>query len=189
MSRFNDDLNKMSKPCFPSNSGRIPTTSSIPISKSQVRTFRTIISHLIIIIPDLFRDPSPSNIDKFIDTLRLLKKFIQSLDATSSQKAAGLAIIKNLITILENKKFVASAVFIEFQSLLNYLLYLTKLFCLDSCTTQSIIKQIEELQLIFIRFAPCKGRGPTGPQGPQGPQGPRGNTGAQGPQGAQGAQG
>ncbi|WP_430476974.1 collagen-like repeat preface domain-containing protein, partial [Bacillus cereus] len=194
MSRYNDNENKYSKPCFPSSAGRIPNTPSIPISKAQIRTFRAIINDLIKIIPKLFANPSPKNIEDLIDTLNLLSKFICSLDATSSLKAQGLAIIKNLITILRNPTFLPDAVFIELQILINYLLYITKLFRIDHCTLQGLLKLIAELQTTLVNSASF-GRGPTGPTGPQGntgatgatgPQGAQGNTGATGPQGAQG---
>ncbi|PFN21263.1 collagen-like protein, partial [Bacillus cereus] len=197
MSRYNDNENKYSKPCFPSSAGRIPNTPSIPISKAQIRTFRAIINDLIKIIPKLFANPSPKNIEDLIDTLNLLSKFICSLDATSSLKAQGLAIIKNLITILRNPTFLPDAVFVELQILINYLLYITKLFRIDPCTLQELLKLIAELQTTLVDSASF-GRGPTGPTGPTGPrgntgatgpQGVQGNTGATGPQGAQGAQG
>ena len=76
-------------------------TPSIPVTKAQLRTFRAIIIDLTKIIPKLFANPSPQNIEDLIDTLNLLSKFICSLDAASSLKAQGLAIIKNLITILK----------------------------------------------------------------------------------------
>ncbi|EJQ49625.1 hypothetical protein IEQ_03080, partial [Bacillus cereus BAG6X1-2] len=194
MSRFNDNQNKYSNPCFPTSAGRIPTTPTIPITKAQIRTFRAIINDLIKIIPKLFANPSQKNIEDLIDTLQLLSKFICSLDTTSALKAQGLAIIKNLITILKNPTFVASAVFIELQVLINYLLYITKLFRIDPCTLQELLKLIAELQTTLVNSASF-GRGPTGPTGAQGPQGntgaqgPQGNTGAQGPQGNTGAQG
>ncbi|ALL58426.1 Gly-Xaa-Xaa repeat protein [Bacillus thuringiensis] len=182
MSRYNDNQNKFSKPCFPSSAGRIPNTPSIPITKAQLRTFRAIIIDLTKIIPKLFANPSPQNIEDLIDTLNLLSKFICSLDATSSLKAQGLAIIKNLITILRNPTFVASAVFIELQNLINYLLYITKLFRIDPCTLQELLKLIAALQTALVNSASFI-QGPTGPTGPQGAQG---NTGATGPQGVQG---
>ncbi|MGH0429642.1 collagen-like repeat preface domain-containing protein, partial [Bacillus hominis] len=185
MSRFNDNQNKYSNPCFPTSAGRIPNTPTIPITKAQIRTFRAIINDLIKIIPKLFANPSPKNIEDLIDTLQLLGKFICSLDTTSALKAQGLAIIKNLITILKNPTFVASAVFIELQVLINYLLYITKLFRIDPCTLQELLKLIAELQTTLVNSASF-GRGPTGPTGAQGPQG---NTGAQGPAGAQGPTG
>ena len=153
MSRYNDNQNKFSKPCFPSSAGRIPNTPSIPITKAQLRTFRAIIIDLTKIIPKLFANPSPQNIEDLIDTLNLLSKFICSLDATSSLKAQGLAIIKNLITILRNPTFVASAVFIELQNLINYLLYITKLFRIDPCTLQELLKLIAALQTALVNSA------------------------------------
>ncbi|MGX5420347.1 Gly-Xaa-Xaa repeat protein [Bacillus cereus] len=194
MSRYNDNQNKFSKPCFPSSAGRIPNTPSIPITKAQLRTFRAIIIDLTKIIPKLFANPSPQNIEDLIDTLNLLSKFICSLDATSSLKAQGLAIIKNLITILRNPTFVASAVFIELQNLINYLLYITKLFRIDPCTLQELLKLIAALQTALVNSASFI-QGPTGPTGPAGatgatgPQGVQGNTGATGATGATGPQG
>ncbi|MEB9055795.1 collagen-like repeat preface domain-containing protein, partial [Bacillus cereus] len=194
MSRYNDNQNKFSKPCFPSSAGRIPNTPSIPITKAQLRTFRAIIIDLTKIIPKLFANPSPQNIEDLIDTLNLLSKFICSLDATSSLKAQGLAIIKNLITILRNPTFVASAVFIELQNLINYLLYITKLFRIDPCTLQELLKLIAALQTALVNSASFI-QGPTGPTGPAGatgatgPQGVQGNTGATGATGPQGVQG
>ncbi|MGE7817953.1 collagen-like repeat preface domain-containing protein, partial [Bacillus cereus] len=191
MSRYNDNQNKFSKPCFPSSAGRIPNTPSIPITKAQLRTFRAIIIDLTKIIPKLFANPSPQNIEDLIDTLNLLSKFICSLDATSSLKAQGLAIIKNLITILRNPTFVASAVFIELQNLINYLLYITKLFRIDPCTLQELLKLIAALQTALVNSAsfiqgPTGPTGPTGATGATGATGPRGNTGATGATGPQG---
>ncbi|WP_070128876.1 collagen-like repeat preface domain-containing protein, partial [Bacillus mycoides] len=188
MSRFNDDQNKYSNPCFPTSAGRIPTTPTIPITKAQIRTFRAIINDLIKIIPKLFANPSPKNIEDLIDTLHLLSKFICSLDTTSALKAQGLAIIKNLITILKNPTFVASAVFIELQNLINYILYITKLFRIDPCTLQELLKLIAELQTTLVNSASF-GRGPTGPTGPQGNTGATGSTGPRGNTGATGATG
>ncbi|WP_163254001.1 collagen-like protein, partial [Bacillus tropicus] len=188
MSRYDDSQNKFSKPCFPSSAGRIPNTPSIPVTKAQLRTFRAIIIDLTKIIPKLFSNPSPQNIEDLIDTLNLLSKFICSLDATSSLKAQGLAIIKNLITILKNPTFVASAVFIELQNLINYLLYITKLFRIDPCTLQELLKLIAALQTALVNSASFI-QGPTGPTGPTGPAGATGATGATGPRGNTGATG
>ncbi|PGU63195.1 hypothetical protein COD67_21615, partial [Bacillus cereus] len=167
MSRFNDHQSKFSKPCFPSSAGRIPNTSSIPISKAQIRTFRAIIKDLMKIIPKLFANPSPKNIEDLINTLNLLSKFICSLDATSSLKAQGLAIIKNLITILKNPIFVPDAVFVELQILINFLLYITKLFRINPCTLQELLNLITELQTTLVNSASFS-RGPTGPTGSTG---------------------
>ncbi|PGS96533.1 collagen-like repeat preface domain-containing protein, partial [Bacillus cereus] len=173
MSRFNDNQNKYTKPCFPTSAGRIPTNPTIPITKAQIRIFRAIINDLIKIIPKLFANPSQKNIEDLIDTLHLLSKFICLLDATSALKAQGFAIIKNLITILKNPTFVASAVFIELQNLINYLLYITKLFRIDPCTLQELLKLIAELQTTLVNSASF-GRGPTGPQGNTGATGATG---------------
>ncbi len=194
MSRYDDSQNKFSKPCFPSSAGRIPNTPSIPVTKAQLRTFRAIIIDLTKIIPKLFANPSPQNIEDLIDTLNLLSKFICSLDATSSLKAQGLAIIKNLITILKNPTFVASAVFIELQNLINYLLSITKLFRIDPCTLQELLKLIAALQTALVNSAsfiqgPTGPRGNTGATGATGPQGNTGATGATGPRGNTGATG
>ncbi|WP_412839948.1 Gly-Xaa-Xaa repeat protein [Bacillus paranthracis] len=188
MSHYNDSQNKFSKPCFPSSAGRIPNTPSIPVTKAQLRTFRAIIIDLTKIIPKLFANPSPQNIEDLIDTLNLLRKFICSLDATFSLKAQGLAIIKNLITILKNPTFVASAVFIELQNLINYLLSITKLFRIDPCTLQELLKLIAALQTALVNSASfIQGpTGPTGPAGATGATGPRGNTGATGATGSRG---
>ncbi|MDR4361507.1 Gly-Xaa-Xaa repeat protein [Bacillus anthracis] len=188
MSRYDDSQNKFSKPCFPSSAGRIPNTPSIPVTKAQLRTFRAIIIDLTKIIPKLFANPSPQNIEDLIDTLNLLSKFICSLDAASSLKAQGLAIIKNLITILKNPTFVASAVFIELQNLINYLLSITKLFRIDPCTLQELLKLIAALQTALVNSASFI-QGPTGPTGPTGPAGATGATGPQGVQGPAGATG
>lgn len=203
MSRFNDNQNKYSKPCFPSSAGRIPNTLFIPISKAQIRTFRAIINDLIKITPKPSTNPSPKNIEDLIDTLNLLNKFFCSLDANSSLKAQGLAIIKNLITILKNPTFVPDAVFIELQILNNYLLYITRLFRIDPCISQEFLKLIAELQTTLVNLTSFD-KGPTGSQGSQGEtviQGPAGSTGPQantdtqglagstGPQGNTGIQG
>ncbi|MGQ0515032.1 collagen-like repeat preface domain-containing protein, partial [Bacillus sp. D-CC] len=65
-------------------------------------------------------------------------------------KKGWLAIIKNLITILKNPTFVASAVFIELQNLINFLLSITKLFRIDPCTLQELLKLIAALQTALV---------------------------------------
>ncbi len=83
--------------------------------------------------------------------------------------------------------------YVELQSLLNYLLYIAKLFKIDCCTIDKLVKLITEIQAILVQYGSgCLGGGtigPTGPQGPQGIQGPAGATGAQGAQGTQGPAG
>lgn len=83
--------------------------------------------------------------------------------------------------------------YVELQSLLNYLLYIAKLFKIDCCTIDKLVKLITEIQAILVRYGSgCLGGGtigPTGPQGIQGTQGPAGATGAQGATGATGPSG
>lgn len=77
--------------------------------------------------------------------------------------------------------------YVELQSLLNYLLYIAKLFKIDCCTIDKLVKLITEIQAILVQYGSgCLGGGtigPTGPQGIQGTQGPAGATGATGPSG------
>lgn len=80
--------------------------------------------------------------------------------------------------------------YVELQSLLNYLLYITKLFKIDCCTIDKLVKLITEIQAILVQYGSgCLGGGTIGPTGPTGPQGPAGATGAQGAQGPAGATG
>jgi len=74
--------------------------------------------------------------------------------------------------------------------LLNYLLYITKLFKIDCCTIDKLVKLITEIQAILVQYGSgCLGGGTIGPTGPQGPAGATGAQGAQGPAGATGATG
>ncbi len=80
--------------------------------------------------------------------------------------------------------------YVELQSLLNYLLYITKLFKIDCCTIDKLVKLITEIQAILVQYGSgCLGGGTIGPTGPQGPAGATGAQGAQGPAGATGATG
>lgn len=80
--------------------------------------------------------------------------------------------------------------YVELQSLLNYLLYIAKLFKIDCCTIDKLVKLITEIQAILVQYGSgCLGGGTIGPTGPQGPQGPQGIQGTQGPAGATGATG
>ncbi|SCA98539.1 Uncharacterized protein BWINRA5_01941 [Bacillus mycoides] len=77
--------------------------------------------------------------------------------------------------------------YVELQSLLNYLLYIAKLFKIDCCTIDKLVKLITEIQAILVQYGSgCLGGGTIGPTGPQGPQGIQGT---QGPAGATGATG
>ena len=118
----------------------------------------------------------------------------------SSTKQIGNSIIANLLTILRTTPFSCGALYVELQSLLNYLLYIAKLFKVDCCTIDKLVRLITEIQTILVQYGSgCLGgggatgatgaMGATGAQGATGPQGPAGAQGATGPQGPQGAQG
>lgn len=134
-----------------------------------------------------------------IAALNNLQKFLNCLDLSPAQKQIGNSIIANLLTILKTKPFSCGALYVELQSLLNYLLYIAKLFKVDCCTIDKLVKLITEIQTILVQYGSgCLGggatgaTGATGPQGAtdaQGPAGATGATGAQGPAGAQGATG
>ncbi|CAM4031398.1 Gly-Xaa-Xaa repeat protein [Bacillus wiedmannii] len=125
-----------------------------------------------------------------IAALNNLHKFLNCLDLSPAQKQIGNSIIANLLTILKTKPFSCGALYVELQSLLNYLLYIAKLFKVDCCTIDKLVKLITEIQTILVQYGSgCLGGGATGATGPQGPAGAQGATGAQGPQGAQGPAG
>lgn len=80
--------------------------------------------------------------------------------------------------------------YVELQSLLNYLLYIAKLFKIDCCTIDKLVKLITEIQAILVQYGSgCLGGGTIGPTGPQGPAGATGAQVAQGTQGPAGATG
>ncbi|GLV64038.1 hypothetical protein Bmyc01_27080 [Bacillus mycoides] len=65
--------------------------------------------------------------------------------------------------------------------MLNYLLYITKLFKIDCCTIDKLVKLITEIQAILVQYGSgCLGGGTIGPTGPQGPAGATGATGPAG---------
>ncbi|MCQ6544038.1 Gly-Xaa-Xaa repeat protein [Bacillus wiedmannii] len=131
-----------------------------------------------------------NNIDNLIAALNNLQKFLNCLDLSPAQKQIGNSIIANLLTILKTEPFSCGALYVELQSLLNYLLYIAKLFKVDCCTIDKLVKLITEIQTILVQYGSgCLGGGATGATGPQGPAGAQGATGAQGPAGAQGATG
>ncbi|SCC08881.1 Uncharacterized protein BCZB5J_01423 [Bacillus cereus] len=131
-----------------------------------------------------------NNIDNLIATLNNLQKFLNCLDLSPAQKQIGNSIIANLLTILKTEPFSCGALYVELQSLLNYLLYIAKLFKVDCCTIDKLVKLITEIQTILVQYGSgCLGGGATGATGPQGPAGAQGATGPQGPAGAQGATG
>ncbi|EJS65678.1 hypothetical protein ICW_04329 [Bacillus wiedmannii] len=170
--------------------------SYINISKSELTEFVRLLQALGQAIQAVFQNPSQNNIDNLIAALNNLQKFLNCLDLSPAQKQIGNSIIANLLTILKTKPFSCGALYVELQSLLNYLLYIAKLFKVDCYTIDKLVKLITEIQTILVQYGSgCLGggatgaTGATGPQGAQGIQGPAGATGAQGPAGATGAAG
>ncbi|MGG5792904.1 Gly-Xaa-Xaa repeat protein [Bacillus nitratireducens] len=164
--------------------------SFINISKSELKEFIKILQALGQNIKDIFQNPSQSNIDKLIATLDNLQKFLKCLDLSPAQEKIGTSIITHLLTILKTKPFSCGALYVELQSLLNFLLYIAKLFKVNCCTIDKLIKLIIEIQTILVKYGSgCLGGGATGATGATGPQGPRGATGATGATGPQGLRG
>lgn len=164
--------------------------SHINISKSELTEFVRLLQALGQAIQALFQNPSQNNINNLIAALNNLQKFLNCLDLSPAQKQIGNSIIANLLTILRTTPFSCGALYVELQSLLNYLLYIAKLFKVDCCTIDKLVKLITEIQAILVRYGSgCLGGGATGATGATGPQGPAGATGPQGPAGAQGATG
>ncbi|MFK4309708.1 hypothetical protein ABH957_004388 [Bacillus sp. RC242] len=164
--------------------------SYINISKAELKEYARLLQALGQSIQAVFQNPSQDNIDKLITLLNNLQKFLSCLDLSPAQEKIGSSIIANLLTILKSSPFSCGALYVELQSLLNYLLYIAKLFKIDCCTIDKLVKLITEIQAILVQYGSgCLGGGTIGPTGPQGPAGARGATGPQGPQGIQGAQG
>lgn len=171
--------------------------SHINISKSELTEFVRLLQALGQAIQAVFQNPSQTNIDNLIAALNNLQKFLNCLDLSPAQKQIGNSIIANLLTILRTTPFSCGALYVELQSLLNYLLYIAKLFKVDCCTIDKLVRLITEIQTILVQYGSgCLGgggatgaTGATGPQGPQGVQGPAGATGATGAQGPAGATG
>ncbi|PGO33957.1 collagen-like repeat preface domain-containing protein [Bacillus cereus] len=164
--------------------------SFINISKSELKEFIKILQALGQNIKDIFQNPSQSNIDKLIATLDNLQKSLKCLDLSPAQEKIGTSIITHLLTILKTKPFSCGALYVELQSLLNFLLYIAKLFKVNCCTIDKLIKLIIEIQTILVKYGSgCLGGGATGPQGPRGATGATGATGPQGLRGVTGATG
>ncbi|QWH09347.1 Gly-Xaa-Xaa repeat protein [Bacillus mycoides] len=164
--------------------------SFINISKSELKEFIKILQALGQNIKDIFQNPSQSNIDKLIATLDNLEKSLKCLDLSPAQEKIGTSIITHLLTILKTKPFSCGALYVELQSLLNFLLYIAKLFKVNCCTIDKLIKLIIEIQTILVKYGSgCLGGGATGATGATGPQGLRGATGATGATGPQGLRG
>ena len=165
--------------------------SHINISKSELTEFVRLLQALGQAIQAVFQNPSQTNIDNLIAALNNLQKFLNCLDLSPAQKQIGNSIIANLLTILRTTPFSCGALYVELQSLLNYLLYIAKLFKVDCCTIDKLVRLITEIQTILVQYGSgcLGGGGATGATGATGPQGPAGATGATGPQGPAGAQG
>ncbi|MEX0416362.1 Gly-Xaa-Xaa repeat protein [Bacillus sp. C30] len=161
--------------------------SYINISKAELKEYARLLQALGQSIQAVFQNPSQDNIDKLIALLNNLQKFLSCLDLSPAQEKIGSSIIANLLTILKSSPFSCGALYVELQSLLNYLLYIAKLFKIDCCTIDKLVKLITEIQAILVQYGSgCLGGGTIGPTGPQGIQGPAGAQGAQGPVGATG---
>ncbi|MCH5472702.1 Gly-Xaa-Xaa repeat protein [Bacillus cereus] len=161
--------------------------SHINIPKSELTEFVRLLQALGQAIQAVFQNPSQNNIDNLIAALNNLQKFLNCLDLSPAQKQIGNSIIANLLTILRTTPFSCGALYVELQSLLNYLLYIAKLFKVDCCTIDKLVKLITEIQTILVQYGSgCLGGGATGATGATGPQGPAGATGATGAQGPAG---
>ncbi|MEC2743050.1 Gly-Xaa-Xaa repeat protein [Bacillus cereus] len=169
----------------------VRTCSHINISKSELTEFVRLLQALGQAIQAVFQNPSQNNINNLITALNNLQKFLNCLDLSPAQKQIGNSIIANLLTILRTTPFSCGALYVELQSLLNYLLYIAKLFKVDCCTIDKLVRLITEIQTILVQYGSgcLGGGGATGATGATGPQGPAGATGATGPQGPAGAQG
>ncbi|PFV74912.1 collagen-like repeat preface domain-containing protein [Bacillus sp. AFS059628] len=153
--------------------------SHINISKSELTEFVRLLQALGQAIQAVFQNPSQNNIDNLIAALNNLQKFLNCLDLSPAQKQIGNSIIANLLTILRTTPFSCGALYVELQSLLNYLLYIAKLFKVDCCTIDKLIKLITEIQTILVQYGSgCLGgggaTGATGAQGAAGATGPAG---------------
>ncbi|HHL0970509.1 TPA: Gly-Xaa-Xaa repeat protein [Bacillus cereus] len=164
--------------------------SHINISKSELTEFVRLLQALGQAIQAVFQNPSQNNIDNLINFLNNLQRFLNCLNLSPAQKQIANSIIANLLTILRTTPFSCGALYVELQSLLNYLLYIAKLFKIDCCAIDNLVKLISEIQAILVQYGSgCLGGGTTGATGATGATGPQGATGAQGPAGAQGATG
>ncbi|MEH6931408.1 collagen-like repeat preface domain-containing protein, partial [Bacillus sp. JJ783] len=167
--------NNKGKVFFGNDCCEVRACSFINISKSELKEFIKILQALGQNIKDIFQNPSQSNIDKLIATLDNLQKSLKCLDLSPAQEKIGTSIITNLLTILKTKPFSCGALYVELQSLLNFLLYIAKLFKVNCCTIDKLVKLIIEIQTILVKYGSgCLGGGATGATGPQGLRGPTG---------------
>lgn len=147
--------------------------SHINISKSELTEFVRLLQALGQAIQAVFQNPSQTNINNLIAALNNLQKFLNCLDLSPAQKQIGNSIIANLLTILRTTPFSCGALYVELQSLLNYLLYIAKLFKVDCYTIDKLVRLITEIQTILVQYGSgcLGGGGATGAQGAQGPAG------------------
>lgn len=147
--------------------------SHINISKSELTEFVRLLQALGQAIQAVFQNPSQTNINNLIAALNNLQKFLNCLDLSPAQKQIRNSIIANLLTILRTTPFSCGALYVELQSLLNYLLYIAKLFKVDCCTIDKLVRLITEIQTILVQYGSgcLGGGGATGAQGAQGPAG------------------
>ncbi|PKJ56186.1 collagen-like repeat preface domain-containing protein [Bacillus sp. SN10] len=147
--------------------------SHINISKSELTEFVRLLQALGQVIQAVFQNPSQNNIDNLIAALNNLQKFLNCLDLSPAQKQIGNSIIANLLTILRTTPFSCGALYVELQSLLNYLLYIAKLFKVDCCTIDKLVRLVTEIQTILVQYGSgcLGGGGATGATGATGPAG------------------
>ncbi len=193
MKEMNEKMNNKNKGkvFYGNDCCEVRACSHINISKSELTEFVRLLQALGQAIQAVFQNPSQNNIDNLIVALNNLQKFLNCLDLSPAQKQIGNSIIANLLTILRTTPFSCGALYVELQSLLNYLLYIAKLFKVDCCTIDKLVRLITEIQTILVQYGSgcLGGGGATGATGATGPQGPAGAQGATGPQGPQGVQG
>ncbi|MEH7016254.1 collagen-like repeat preface domain-containing protein, partial [Bacillus sp. JJ63] len=154
MSYFKANQKKISKPYFPKQSQRLPAVHYIPFPELYSNFFPKALSNLTTMIPTAFSNPSQSNMKKLINILEIIKGGLKRLNLTLTQQETGIAIVENLITILNEKPFAASEAYIELQNLLNFSLNITKLSGMNPPVFKNITEQTKELQITLLQIAP-----------------------------------
>ncbi|PGZ96921.1 hypothetical protein COE51_16235 [Bacillus pseudomycoides] len=154
MSYVKDNQKKISKPYFPKQPHRIPTVHYTPAPELNNNLFSKTLSDLTAFLPSVFSNPSQSNTRQFINILKTIRGSLKHLSLTRTQQETGIAIVENLITILNKKPFAANTIYIELQNLLNFSLYITKLSMMNHHGFGNIIEQTEELQITLLRITP-----------------------------------
>ncbi|MGG0237717.1 collagen-like repeat preface domain-containing protein [Bacillus rhizoplanae] len=154
MSYFKANQKKISKPYFPKQSDRLPAVHYTPTPESYGNLFSKTLNDLTAIIPTAFSNPSQSNMKELINILEIIKGRLKRLNLTLTQQETGIAIVENLITILNEKPFAANTVYIELQNLLNFSLHITKLSMMNHHGFENIMEQTEELQITLLQITP-----------------------------------